>query len=205
MTKVLIACEESQTIATAFRKIGVEAYSCDIQNCSGGHPEYHILGDAIEEAYSGKYKLMIAHPPCTYLSNAGARWLYQNGTLNQDRYSLGLDAKEFFMKLYNAPINMICVENPLPSKIYELPTPSQIIQPYYFGDEYSKKTLLWLKNLPELEYTDVRTNYIPYLPSNTGGKKRGQKATMRSISKKAASKTFIGIANAIATQWSKLL
>ena len=157
--KILVACEESQTITKEFRFLGYEAYSCDIQDCSGGHPEWHIIGDAIKEAYSGKYNLMIAHPPCTYLSNAGARWLYPKGKLNNERYKKGLNAKEFFIKLLSCPIERVCIENPLPSKIFDLPNHTQVIQPYQFGDPYSKKTLLWLKNLPLLKYTDIVDNY----------------------------------------------
>jgi hypothetical protein len=203
MKKILIACEESQRITKEFRSLGFKAFSCDIQDCSGGHPEWHIKSDAIKEAYSGQYDLMIAHPPCTYLSNAGARWLYPKGTLNENRYKKGLKAKEFFMKLLNAPIDKICVENPLPSKIFNLPKHNQVIQPYQFGEPYSKKTLLWLKNLSLLKHTDVVDNYRTYLPSNTGGKKRGQSYRFVSINKIDSSKTFKGIAKAIANQWSK--
>ena len=123
--KILVACEESQTITKEFRFLGYEAYSCDIQDCSGGHPEWHIKRDAIKEAYSGKYNLMIAHPPCTYLSNAGARWLYPKGKLNNERYKKGLNAKEFFIKLLSCPIERVCIENPLPSKIFDLPNHTQ--------------------------------------------------------------------------------
>ena len=203
--RILVACEESQRVTKQFRALGHEAYSCDLLPCSGGHPEWHIKGDAINEAYSGKYDLMIAHPPCTYLSNAGARWLYPKGKLNNERYKKGLDAKDFFMKLLNSPIERICVENPLPSKIFDLPNYTQIIQPYQFGEPYSKKTLLWLKNLPLLKHTNVIGNYRTYLPSNTGGKKRGQSYRFVSINKIDSSKTFEGIAKAIANQWSKVL
>lgn len=203
--KVLVACEESQTVTLAFRKLGIEAYSCDIQDCSGGFEEYHIKGDAIKEAYSGKYDLMIAHPPCTYLSRAGARWLYKGGSLNQERYKKMIEAKEFFNKLMNAPIKHIAIENPTPFKIAKLGKPSQIIQPYQFGHPYSKRTLLWLKNLPNLNYTNIieKEKVVPYLPSNTGGKKRGQKSTKGVVNtKKEFSKTFRGIAEAMAKQWS---
>ena len=106
--KVLIACEESQEVCKAFRTLGYEAYSCDIQEQSGGYPEWHIQGDALEEAYSGKYTLMIAHPPCTYLSKAGARWMYLTaGNLNQERYEKAMDGKDFFMKMLNAPIKHV--------------------------------------------------------------------------------------------------
>lgn len=202
--KVLIACEESQTICKAFRALGIEAYSCDIQKPSGGHPEWHIQGDAVNEAYSGKYDMMIAHPPCTYMSKAGARWMYPTaGNLSQERFELAMEAKDMFMKLLNAPIKYIAVENPVPLKIVGLPIHSQAVQPYEYGHEYSKKTLLWLKNLPQLKPTDIKERYKPYLPSNTGGAKRGQKHS-RGIAKNAkeSSKTFEGIAKAMAEQWS---
>jgi hypothetical protein len=199
--RVLVACEESQTVCKAFRNIGVEAYSCDLQECSGGYPEWHIQGNAIVEAYSGKYDLMIAHPPCTYLSKAGARWLYSGGKLNALRYEQGLYAKAFFEAMLNAPIKHIAVENPTPMKIFNLPPHSQRIEPYAFGHKYSKRTLLWLKNLPLLKATKFESDYVPYLPSNTGGAKRGQKATPKSISQKESSKTFEGVANAMAVQW----
>ncbi len=202
--KVLVACEESQTVCKAFRALGIEAYSCDLQEESGGHPEWHIIGDAIKEAYSGKYDMMIAHPPCTYMSRAGARWMYPTaGNLCQDRYAKAMEAKDMFLKLFNAPIKYIAVENPTPLKVVELPKHSQAVQPYEYGHEYSKRTLLWLKNLPLLKPTDIKSNYKPYLPSNTGGKKRGQSYS-RGIAKNAkeSSKTFEGVAKAMAQQWS---
>lgn len=193
--KILVACEESQAVCKAFRAKGHEAYSCDILPCSGGYPEWHIQGDALIEAYSGKYDMMIAHPPCTYLSNAGARFLYPKGILNHDRYEQGLEAKEFFLKLLNAPIEKICVENPIQSTIFEIEKYTQTIEPYYFGHPFKKKTCLWLKNLPELkptkmlekpESTKVVGNWF-----NKGGKER----------QKNRSKTFQGIADAMAEQW----
>ena len=183
--KILIACEESQTVCKAFRALGIEAYSCDIQEQSGGHPEWHIQGDAVKEAYSGKYDMMIAHPPCTYMSKAGARWMYPTaGNLDAKRFEKAMEAKEFFLKLLNAPIKYIAVENPVPLKVVGLPKYSQAIQPYEYGHPYSKKTLLWIKNLPTLTPTDIVNNYTPYLPSNTGGVNRGQKHS-RGVAKNA--------------------
>lgn len=200
--KVLIACEESQEACKAFRARGHEAYSCDLQECSGGHPEWHIHGDALQEAYSEKYDLMIAHPPCTYMSKAGARWMYpKSGQVSQQRLKLGIEAKEFFEELLCAPIQKICVENPEPLKIIGLVLPTQIIQPYQFGHSFSKKTLLWLKGLPKLIPTRIVNDYEPFLPSNTGGKKRGQSFKYKSITQKQSSKTFPGIAKAMAEQW----
>lgn len=204
---ILIACEESQEVCKAFRELGYNAFSCDLQDCSGGHPEWHIKGDALEEAYSGKYDLMIAHPPCTYMSKAGARWMYPTaGNIDESRLQKAMEAKDFFMKLLNAPIEHIAVENPLPLKVVELPTPTQIIQPYEYGHQYSKKTLLWIKNLPPLTPTEVVDDYKPYLPSNTGGVNRGQKHS-RGIAKNAkeSSKTFTGVAKAMAEQWSNFI
>lgn len=200
--KVLVACEESQTVCKSFRALGIEAYSCDLQECSGGKPEWHIVGDAIKEAYSGKYDMMIAHPPCTYMSKAGARWMYPTaGNLDAKRFEQAMEAKDMFLKLLNAPIKYIAVENPVPLKVVGLPKHSQAVQPYEYGHEYSKKTLLWLKNLPLLKPTELITDYKPYLPSNTGGKKRGQKYQFKNISQKDSSKTFEGIARAMAEQW----
>ena len=207
--KVLIACEESQVVCKAFRELGHEAYSCDLIECSGGHPEWHIQDDAVKVAYDLSYgwDLMIAHPPCTYMSKAGARWMYPiAGNIDESRLQKAMEAKEFFMKLLNAPIEHIAVENPLPLKVIELPTPTQIIQPYEYGHQYSKKTLLWLKNLPTLTPTDIVNNYTPYLPSNTGGVNRGQKHS-RGTAKNAkeSSKTFEGVAKAIAFQYSAFI
>jgi hypothetical protein len=205
--KILIACEESQEVCKAFRELGFESYSCDLQECSGGKPEWHIKGDAVKEAYSGKYDMMIAHPPCTYMSRAGARWMYPTaGNLSQERFNKAMEAKDLFMKLLNAPIPYIAVENPTPLKVVGLPKQSQAVQPYEYGHPYSKRTLLWLKNLPLLEPTDIKSNYKPYLPSNTGGKKRGQSYS-RGVSKNAkeSSKTFSGVAKAMAEQWGFLL
>lgn len=203
--KILIACEESQALCIEFRNLGFEAFSCDIQECSGGHPEWHIKGDAIAEAYTGKYDLMIAHPPCTFISHAGARWLYPKGILNEERYAKGKEAVVFFNKLLNAPINHIVIENPKPTLIYNLPLKTQIIEPYYFGDEAQKKTYLWIKNLPLLKHTNIvgKGEFITY-PSG-----RTKAAWFMNIpSKQRAkirSKTFPGIAKAMAQQWGEYL
>lgn len=218
--KVLVACEESQRVCIAFRELGHEAYSCDVQDCSGGHPEWHIKDDALKyingrcsfitcdgkaHEISGKWDLLIAHPPCTYLSNAGACRLYpKKGQLNQERYKNGLKAKEFFMMFYNADCDKIAVENPIPSKIFCLPKYTQTIQPYQYGHPYSKKTCLWLKNLPPLKPTEIISDYTPYLPSGTGRKLKGTSygAKEQDRNRKVMrSKTFPGIARAMAEQW----
>lgn len=121
--KVLVACEESQAVTIELRKLGHEAYSCDILECSGEHPEWHLQQD-VTPLLDKDWDMIIGFPPCTYLSNAGARHLYRGGLLNKERYELGLKGKELFMKIYNAPCPRICVENPTPSKIYGLPEQS---------------------------------------------------------------------------------
>jgi hypothetical protein len=204
--RVLIGCEESQEVTKAFRELGYEAYSCDLEECSGGYPEWHLqmsIFDAIELI---KPTLGIFHPPCTFMSRAGARWMYPKaGEICPKRLELAMEAKEFFMKCLNANIPFIAVENPLPLKVVGLPKETQVIQPYEYGHEYSKRTHLWLKRLPKLKPTGIKTEYKPYLPSNTGGAKRGQKATLKSITQKESSKTFTGVAKAMAEQWSVVL
>ena len=198
--KVLIACEFSGTVRDAFIKAGHDAMSCDLEPTDVPGPHYQ--GSVLDILDDG-WDLMIAHPPCTYMSRAGARWMYPTaGNLCQDRYAKAMEAKDMFLKLLNAPIKYIAVENPVPLKVVGLPKHSQAVQPYEYGHEYSKKTLLWLKNLPLLKPTDIRENYKPYLPSNTGGKKRGQSYS-RGTAKNAkqSSKTFEGIARAMAEQW----
>ncbi len=203
---VLIACEESQTVCKAFRAKGHNAYSCDVQKPSGGHPEYHILCDATTllkakdiafvtmdgaRHFIDKWDLLIAHPPCTYLSNAGATRLYKKidgeSFVNVDRLNKGLDAKDFFLQFINAPIARKAIENPVPSRIYRLPKCTQIIQPYEFGHPYSKKTCLWLYGLPSL----VSTSSVKPVCS----------WVMRFRDSATRSKTFVGIAKAMAEQW----
>lgn len=218
---VLIACEESQVVCKAFRELGHRAFSCDLQSSSGGHPEWHIKGDClhlingkcsfstedgVKHIQTDRWDILIAHPPCTYMSKAGARWMYPKaGIISQERLALAMDAKSFFMRFINAKCDHIAVENPVPMKVIGLPPPSCTVQPYEFGEPYSKKTCLWLKNLPPLMPTEIVNDYVPYLPSNTGGVNRGQKFS-RGIAKNAkeASKTFKGIAKAMAEQWGSL-
>lgn len=192
--RVLVACEESQRVCIAFRNKGHEAYSCDILECSGGHPEWHIQDDVLKHL-NENWDLIIAHPPCTYLSNAGARFLFPKGVLNEERYKKGLAAKDFFMKLYNAPCSKICVENPVSSTIFNMPKHTQEIQPFEFGHPYKKKTRLWLKGLPKLKPTNIvevsESTKIAGNWFNKGGKDR----------QRNRSKTFEGIALAMAEQW----
>ncbi len=199
--KILIACEESQTVCRAFRAKGHEAYSCDILPCSGGHPEWHIQGDVLKQL-NKKWDMIIAHPPCTYMSNAGACRMYPTkGVIDKKRLKLGLEAKDFFMKFINAKCKKIVVENPLPLKVIGLPSPTQIIQPYQFGEPFSKKTLLWIKGLPELKHTKILDKWQPYIESGTSrnkGKNKDKHFAQGSIER---SKTFQGIADAMAEQW----
>ena len=201
--KILVACEESQTVCKAFRELGHEAYSCDIQDCSGGHPEWHLKQDVLPLLHE-HWDLIIAHPPCTYMSKAGARWMYPTaGNLSEERYKLSQEAKDFFMEFYNCDLEHVAIENPVPLKVVGLPKPTQSIQPYEFGEPYSKKTLLWLKGLPKLCPTKILSEHVPWMPSNTGGFSRGQGGS-RGIAHdpRTASKTFVGIAEAMAEQWS---
>lgn len=233
---VLVACEESQRVCTEFRKLGHNAYSCDILKCSGGHPEWHFNQDVLEviknnggiletgeEHYiEGKWDLMIAHPPCTYLAVSGAKWYYHPDDKHlpveerrphpnfpnraQDRE----DGANFFMALANADIEHIAIENPVGIMNSRFRKPDQVVQPYFFGDAASKSTCLWLKNLPLLtptkmvdkgEYIEFKSGKrIPkwYSDGLTKTKTAEERRTWRS-------KTFPGFAKAIAEQWSAFL
>lgn len=222
--KVLIACEESQRVCIAFRKRGHEAYSCDLQEPSGGHSEWHVLGDALEAIKGGtittadgkthdvgRWDLLIAHPPCTFLTVTGNRWFnvekYGKAAINRLKDREG--AVRFFMKFVNADCDKIAIENPVGIMSTRFKKPSQIVQPFMFGDRARKSTCLWLKNLPILHPTNVvdpgvilsggysagaSANYV----RDAGGKilrwNDPQTAKIRS-------KTFPGIAEAMAEQW----
>ena len=204
--EIIVGCEESQEITKAFRELGFIAYSCDLQDCSGGHPEWHLKMDLRDALNLKKWTAGIFHPPCTFISRAGARWMFPKaGQVDLYRLSKAMEAKEFFMTCLNADLDFIGLENPLPLKIIGLPKETQVIQPYQFGEHFSKRTHLWLKGFPKLIPTNIVDDYVPYLPSNTGGAKRGQKATFKNISQKESSKTFPGIAKAIAEQWGSFL
>lgn len=214
---VLIACEESQRVCVEFRKKGHRAFSCDLIEPSGGVLEYHIKGNVLPllngkcifETMDGgrhrvsKWHLIIAFPPCTKTSNAGARHLYKNGELNIQRYYEGMCGKAFFMAFFKADCEKICVENPTPSKVFEFPEPTQIIQPYQFGHPFSKRTQLWLKGLPKLVPTKIVEPERTWCPSGSysgkhNDKHRGMFTTDRA---KNRAKTFPGIAKAMADQW----
>lgn len=217
--KVLVACEESQRVCVAFRKRGHEAYSCDIIEPSGGHPEWHIFGDALEAIKGGqvvtmdgvmhdigKWDIIIAHPPCTYLTNAAARHLYKGHRLNQERYAKGLEAKQLFMAFVNADCERIAVENPVPSKVYNLPRYTQTIQPYEFGHPYTKKTCLWLKGLSPLKPTKVVEPVGSFCPSGSYSHQHNakHKGVFTRDRARNRSKTFEGVAEAMAEQWGRV-
>ena len=201
---ILVACEESQAVTIEFRKLGHEAYSCDILECSGGHPEWHIQGDVLP-LLQQKWDMIIAFPPCTYLTVTGNRWfnIERYGEKAIQRYKDREEAIKFFMQFANANCEKIAIENPvgIMSTVYKKPT--QIIQPYMFGDAERKTTCLWLKGLPELKPTNiVKPELYTYKDGRTDGmwhvKTIGLPAEERS---KLRSKTFPGIAKAMAEQW----
>ena len=217
--KILVACEESQAVTKELRALGHEAYSCDIIECSGGHPEWHIMQDviplldgncsfktmdAVEHTVSDRWDMIIAFPPCTYLSNAGACRLYPHkGQIDMERYRKGLEAKEFFLKFLNANCDRIAVENPVSSKVFDMPKHTQEIQPYMFGHPFTKKTRLWLRGLPPLQETNVVEPIAPYCPAGTGRKNRSKYgAAKRGEDAKNRAKTFEGVAKAMAEQWA---
>ena len=200
--RILVACEESQAVTKAFRKLGHEAFSCDLLDCSGGYPEWHIKGDAVKEAYSGKYDMMICFPPCTHLAVSGARWFPEK--IADGRQQQGID---LFMSFANAPIDKIAIENPIGIMSNKYRKPNQIIQPCMFGDKAKKTTCLWTKGLPNLKPDIIEEPELEY--HNMPGGKRMEmwmykircldaKSGARA---KAASKTFPGIAKAMAAQW----
>lgn len=227
---VLIACEESQAVCIEFRRLGHRAFSCDLQACSGGHPEWHIQGDALAlingnctfttadthtHTQSCKWDILIAHPPCTYLTSGGAVRLFQEEKKEFPRYGIfqmtnlerlrqGIMARDLFLAFLRADCDRIAVENPVPMSVYALPEESQIIQPYQFGDPFMKKTCLWLKRLPQLRPTRIVTPEISWV---SGGSKKAdgtprENQGMKFRDSLTKSKTFPGIAKAMAEQWS---
>ena len=202
---VLIACERSQVECTAFRAVGAIAFSCDIQACAGNHPEWHIQGDVTpflkgqryfktadgKEHHVSQWDLIIAHPPCTYLSRAGSTFLFPHGILDPIRHAHGIVAKCFFQTCLVSCATHVAVENPTPNKIWELPKPDQVLQPYEFGVPFQKRTLLWLRNLPPI---------MPTLYSS------GRKSWVyNSRLPNTRSRSFEPIAKAMAEQWFPLL
>ena len=216
MMKVLIACEESQEVCKAFREKGHEAYSCDILEPSGGHPEWHILGDALNVLDGGQivtmdgathdvgqWDMLIAHPPCTYLSNAGARHLWKDHQLQEERVKKGILGRDLFMQFFLAKIPRICIENPIPSRVFVLPKYTEIIQTYQYGHPYTKKTCLWLKGLQKLEPTNIVDPVATWCPSGSYSHKHGEQHRGMFTTDRARNraKTFPGIAKAMDEQW----
>lgn len=193
--RVLVACEFSGTVRDAFTARGHDAWSCDILPTE--KPGQHIQGDVLNVIGQG-WDLMIAHPPCTYLSRAGARWWKI-----PERQQLAYKAAEFVFALRDCSIEKIAIENPIGQLNRRWRYPDQTINPWQFGDPYTKATCLWLKNLPLLEATEICEERTPWLPSNTGKNKRnGGKSHRGTVhNAKDASRTFQGIANAMAAQW----
>ena len=209
--RILVACEESQAITKEFRKLGHEAFSCDLLPCSGGHPEWHYQQDVFEVIDKG-WDMMIAHPPCTFLAVSGARWLYnKDGSMNEDRWKKQAEALEFVQKLMDAPIDKIAIENPISVISSQIRKPDQIVHPWMFGDKASKSTCFWLKNLPLLEPTNIveKGEFVEFT-SKKGVKKKQPKwyfdalknAKTPAERRTLRSKTFQGMAKAIANQWS---
>lgn len=215
--KVLVACEESQRVCIAFRERGHEAYSCDIQECSGGHPEWHINGDVLpllngscefttmdrqSHRIEGEWNLIIAHPPCTYLTGGGAA----NIPRHPERIALGFEAAEFFIKILHAQCKHIAVENPPPMKRFNLPRYNQLVRPYMFGENNGKPLCFWLKNLPLLQPTNIiplKQEMCRWVYKKTGQQKSCSKwyNTNTNDHNRHRSKTFPGIAKAMAEQW----
>ena len=216
-----MACEESQATTKAFRALGFDAYSCDLLPCSGGHPEWHYQQDVFEVIGEG-WDLMVAHPPCTYLTGSGVQWLSNPEDRNlpfenrrphpkyPNRRNDMLDSVEFVKALYESDIKYIAIENPVGLLSSRWKKPSQIVQPYMFGDEATKTTCLWLKNLPLIVPTNIvgkgeRTVFSSgkshpkwYADALKNAKTKEERQTLRS-------KTFQGMADAFAKQWGEYL
>ena len=209
--KILIACEESQTLCKEFRKLGHEAYSCDILPCSGGHPEWHIQGDIIP-LLQKKWDMIIAFPPCTYLTNAGmCNMTRKNSTdkYRQNRINKRDKARDFVLNIYNSNCPKIAIENGVGFLNSNWRKPDQIIRPFQFGHSVNKKTCLWLKGLPKLVPTNIVKADEITIWEGTGKKiSKWYKETLKEakgdlkLLSKIRSKTFLGIAEAMAKQWT---
>ena len=199
--KILVACEESQAVTIEFRKLGHEAYSCDLEPCSGGHPEWHLQQDVLP-LLKGKWDMIIAFPPCTDLAVSGAAWFEQKRKDGRQQKSI-----DFFMLFANTDCERIAIENPVGIMSTVWRKPDQIVQPYEYGEPFSKKTCLWLKGLQNLIPTKIveqgeRVTFasgksIPKWYADAWHLPKEERAKLRS-------KTFPGIAKAMADQWSKL-
>jgi len=204
--KILVACEESQAVTIELRKLGHEAYSCDIVECSGGHPEWHLMQDVVP-LLKQKWDMIIAFPPCTHLCVSGAR--HFEAKIADGRQQQGID---FFMLFANADCDKIVIENPIGIMSSKWRKPNQIIQPWEYGDKFQKSTCLWIKGLPNLVPTDiVEKGEFIYFTSKKGVEKKQPKwyfdalKTAKTPDERARlrSKTFQGIAKAMADQWTK--
>lgn len=203
--RILVACEESQAVTKELRKLGHEAFSCDILECSGVHPEWHLQQDVFE-VINQVWDMMIAFPPCTDLAVSGARHFERKRADGSQQRSI-----KFFMDLANAPIEKIALENPIGIMSTEWRKPDQIIQPWQFGDKAQKSTCLWLKGLPKLKHTNIveKGDFFEFT-SKKGEKKRMpmwyykalQEAKTPAQRRTLRSKTFKGIAKAMAQQWT---
>lgn len=206
--RVLVACEESQRVCIEFRKLGHEAYSCDIEPCSGGHEEWHIQNDVLPllngncefhtvdgavHRIDGKWDMIIAFPPCTHLCVSGARWFKEGVKPIELQYQ----ARDFFMEFVNADCGKIAIENPVGKMSTYYRKPNQIINPFEFGHPEQKKTCLWLKGLPKLVGTNNVYEYMMTLPI----KERTRIHWLGSGHSRERSKTYPGIAKAMAEQW----
>lgn len=192
--RILVACEESQAVCIAMRRLGHEAYSCDLQPCSGGHPEWHLQVDALE-MLKIQWDIIIAHPPCTHLASSGAAWFKEKRENGMQQAAI-----EFFMKFIDADCAHIAVENPIGIMSTCYRKPDQIIQPWMFGHPEKKATCLWLKGLPPLRPTNDVSEYMKTLPKNQ--QERLYYLSPGSERAKLRSKTFPGIAQAMAEQWA---
>lgn len=207
--RILVACEESQAVTLELRKLGHEAYSCDILPCSGGYPAWHLQKD-LKEVLKEKWDIIIAFPPCTYLTVTGNRWfnIERYGDKAVKRHEDRKLAIEFFMLIANADCDRIAIENPIGVMSSHWRKPDQIIQPYQFGHTARKSTCLWLKNLPRLTPTEI---VEPKLITLSNGKTfledymKGVKRSKVGESSSARSKTYRGIAKAMANQWTSNL
>lgn len=207
--KILLACEESQALTNRLRKLGHEAFSCDILPCSGGHPEWHLQQD-VTNLLKQKWDMIVAFPPCTYLTVTGNRWfnIERYGEKAVQRHKDREHAIKFFMMFANADCEFIAIENPVGIMSSEYRKPDQIINPYMFGDPYEKKTCLWLKGLPPLKATNLvkpepRIQYksgktMPKWYADAWKLPKDERAKLRS-------KTFPGIAQAMVDQWTKFI
>ena len=225
---VLVACEESQAVTIELRKLGVNAFSCDTQECSGGHPEWHIMrdvlpllngkcefdtSDGVHHKIENRWDMIIAFPPCTYMTNAGAVRMRVNGQIQQKRYENAMEAKKFFMRILETDCEKIAIENPTPMKLVGLPQYSQAIHPWMFGEAYTKRTCLWLKGLPLLvppvsEKPDGVTPYVNGGNKDASGNYRKNYRKMcgrNERNPKTRAKTFPGIAKAMSEQWVEFL